>query len=134
MTEVLRILSVGIGTLLAIVLAAVFVFWFIEDVTQKKHAVLRNYPVIGRLRYFFEKIAPLNNADKINKPLMVVQGLNDPRVPYTEAEQIVATMKKRDKPVWSIMAKDEGHGFAKKKNQDFQFLATLVFVEKYLLN
>src|SRR5947207_1859420 len=55
MTEVLRILSVGIGTLLAIVLAAVFVFWFIEDVTQKKHAVLRNYPVIGRLRYFFEK-------------------------------------------------------------------------------
>src|SRR5260221_432944 len=55
MAEVLRILSVGVGTLLAIVLAAVFVFWFIEDVTQKKHAVLRNYPVIGRLRYFFEK-------------------------------------------------------------------------------
>jgi len=55
MSGVLSILSVGIGTLLAIVAAAVFVFWFIEDVTQKKHAVLRNYPVIGRLRYFFEK-------------------------------------------------------------------------------
>ncbi len=55
MDEAVRILSVGVGTLLAIVLAAVIVFWFIEDVTQKKHAVLRNYPVIGRLRYFFEK-------------------------------------------------------------------------------
>ncbi|HEX5128668.1 MAG TPA: FMN-binding glutamate synthase family protein, partial [Usitatibacter sp.] len=55
MSEALQILSVGAGTLLAIVVVAVFVFWFIEDVTQKKHAVLRNYPVIGRLRYFFEK-------------------------------------------------------------------------------
>src|ERR1700755_3655240 len=55
MSEALSILSVGAGTLLAIVLVAVFVFWFIEDVTQKKHAVLRNYPVVGRLRYFFEK-------------------------------------------------------------------------------
>jgi len=55
MSEALQILSVGVGTLLAIVVFAVIVFWFIEDVTQKKHAVLRNYPVIGRLRYFFEK-------------------------------------------------------------------------------
>src|SRR5437870_10528170 len=55
MPEIVSILSVGIGTLLAIVVAGVIVFWFIEDVTQKKHAVLRNYPVIGRLRYFFEK-------------------------------------------------------------------------------
>src|SRR4051812_2419705 len=55
MPELVGILSVGIGTLLAIVVAAVIIFWFIEDVTQKKHAVLRNYPVIGRLRYFFEE-------------------------------------------------------------------------------
>jgi glutamate synthase domain-containing protein 2 len=55
MSDLLRVLSVGAGTLLAIVAAAVVVFWFIEDVTQKKHAVLRNYPVVGRLRYFFEK-------------------------------------------------------------------------------
>src|SRR5881392_2538772 len=55
MSEVLSILSVGAGTLLAIVAFAVVIFWFIEDVTQKKHAVLRNYPVIGRLRYLFEK-------------------------------------------------------------------------------
>src|SRR6185369_1008896 len=55
MTDLLSILSVGAGTLLAIVVFATIVFLFIEDVTQKKHAVLRNYPVIGRLRYFFEK-------------------------------------------------------------------------------
>src|SRR5213080_4847069 len=55
MPEIVSILSVGIGTLLAIVVAAVIIFWFIEDVTQKKHAVLRNYPVIGRLRYMLEK-------------------------------------------------------------------------------
>ena len=55
MTEVMSILSVGVGTLLAIVFFAVIVFLFIQDITQKKHAVLRNYPVIGRLRYFLEK-------------------------------------------------------------------------------
>jgi hypothetical protein len=55
MSGFLGILSVGLGTLLAIVIAAVVIFWFIQDITQKKHAVLRNYPVIGRLRYFFEK-------------------------------------------------------------------------------
>jgi glutamate synthase domain-containing protein 2 len=55
MAEVMSVLSVGIGTLLAIVVFAVIVFLFLQDVTQKKHAVLRNYPIIGRLRYFFEK-------------------------------------------------------------------------------
>src|ERR1044071_6251796 len=55
MSGILTTLSVGLGTLLAIALAAVIVFWFVQDVTQKKHAVLRNYPVIGRLRYLFEK-------------------------------------------------------------------------------
>src|SRR5476649_1413795 len=55
MSGAMSILSVGAGTLLAIVVFAVIVFWFIQDITQKKHAVLRNYPVIGRLRYLFEK-------------------------------------------------------------------------------
>ncbi|MEW6690300.1 MAG: FMN-binding glutamate synthase family protein [Pseudomonadota bacterium] len=53
---VMDILSYGIGTLMAFVLIAVFVFVFIRDVTQKKHSVLRNYPVVGRLRYFFEQL------------------------------------------------------------------------------
>ena len=82
---------------------------------------------------FFERIAPLNNAGKISRPLFVVQGANDPRVPYTEAEQIVARVKQNGKPVWYLKAKDEGHGFRKKNNVDFQFYATVEFIRRYLL-
>jgi dipeptidyl aminopeptidase/acylaminoacyl peptidase len=85
------------------------------------------------MRAFLESIAPVNNAEKITKPLMVVQGLNDPRVPYTEAEQIVATLKKRGTPAWFILAKDEGHGFVKKPNADYQFYATVEFARRTLL-
>jgi dipeptidyl aminopeptidase/acylaminoacyl peptidase len=79
------------------------------------------------------KISPANNAHKIKKPLFVVQGKNDPRVPYTESEQMVGTVKKNGGPVWYLLANDEGHGFAKKKNQDFQFYATIAFVREHLL-
>jgi dipeptidyl aminopeptidase/acylaminoacyl peptidase len=82
---------------------------------------------------FFEEIAPLNNARKINKPLFVVQGGNDPRVPLSEAEQMVARVKANGSPVWYLMAKDEGHGFRKKSNADFQFYATVLFVQQHLL-
>ena len=80
------------------------------------------------------KISPATNAHKITKPLFVVQGKNDPRVPYTESEQMVATVKKNSGPVWYLLANDEGHGFAKKKNQDFQFYATIAFIREHLLN
>ncbi|MBI5474133.1 MAG: S9 family peptidase [Ignavibacteriae bacterium] len=86
-----------------------------------------------KMREFFEKIAPLNNAEKIRKPMFIVQGKNDPRVPANESEQMVATLKKTNTPVWFLMAKDEGHGFAKKKNQDYQFYATVMFMKEYLL-
>jgi dipeptidyl aminopeptidase/acylaminoacyl peptidase len=86
-----------------------------------------------KIRAFFEEIAPLHHADKITKPLFVVAGRNDPRVPYQEGEQMVATVKKNGTPVWFLMAKDEGHGFSKKRNQDFQFYATVAFVQEYLL-
>jgi dipeptidyl aminopeptidase/acylaminoacyl peptidase len=82
---------------------------------------------------FFEKMAPLNNANRITKPLFVVQGGNDPRVPLSEAEQIVAKVKGNGGAVWYLMANDEGHGFRKKNNADFQFYATILFVEKHLL-
>jgi dipeptidyl aminopeptidase/acylaminoacyl peptidase len=86
-----------------------------------------------KMREFMEKIAALNNADKIKKPLFVVQGKNDPRVPYTEAMQIVKKARGNGVPVWFLMAADEGHGFAKKKNQDFQFYATVMFIREFLL-
>jgi len=86
-----------------------------------------------KIRAFFERIAPLNNAAKITKPLFVVAGKNDPRVPVQESEQMVATVRKNGTPVWWLMAQDEGHGFAKKKNQDYQFYATVMFIKEYLL-
>ncbi|MEZ4385519.1 MAG: S9 family peptidase [Nannocystaceae bacterium] len=85
------------------------------------------------MRAFLESISPLRQAAKITKPLFVIQGRNDPRVPASEAEQIVATMKGTGTPVWYLEAKDEGHGFKKKTNQDFQMYATVLFVKTYLL-
>ncbi len=85
------------------------------------------------MRAFFERIAPLNNTEKITKPLFLVAGRNDPRVPYTEAEQIAASLKKTGTPVWFMMANDEGHGFAKKPNADYQFFATVEFAKRTLL-
>jgi dipeptidyl aminopeptidase/acylaminoacyl peptidase len=85
------------------------------------------------VRKWMEDIAPLNRAHRIKKPLFVVQGKNDPRVPYQEADQIVATVKKNGTPVWYMTALDEGHGFGKKANADYQFYSTINFFERYLL-
>jgi dipeptidyl aminopeptidase/acylaminoacyl peptidase len=82
---------------------------------------------------FQEKIAPLNNVQRITKPLFVIQGQNDPRVPVTEAEQMVKAIRDRGGVVWYLMAKDEGHGFAKKKNADFQFLSMILFLREHLV-
>lgn len=82
---------------------------------------------------FMEKIAAVNNAQKITKPLFVVQGANDPRVPKSEAEQIVATLKNEKTPVWYMLANDEGHGYGKKKNADYLFYATVQFIRDYLV-
>ena len=86
-----------------------------------------------KMRAFLEQIAPYNKAKNITKPLFVVAGKNDPRVPASESEQMVNIVRQNGTPVWWLMAKDEGHGFAKKKNQDYQFCATVMFVKDYLL-
>jgi dipeptidyl aminopeptidase/acylaminoacyl peptidase len=86
-----------------------------------------------KMRRFMLQIAPLNNSGKIRKPLFIVQGANDPRVPLSEAEQMRDTLKKAGVPVWYLVAKDEGHGFTKKGNRDFQFDATVMFIKEFLL-
>ena len=80
-----------------------------------------------------DKISPLTSVKKIGKPLFVVQGRNDPRVPVTEAEQMVKAIRENGGQAWYLMAKDEGHGFAKKKNADFQFISTILFYQEHLL-
>jgi dipeptidyl aminopeptidase/acylaminoacyl peptidase len=87
-----------------------------------------------KMREFLSRIAPLNNAAKITKPLFIVQGGNDPRVPLSEAEQMLKIVKANGTPVWYLMAKDEGHGFLKRTNQDFLLYSMVMFVERYLLN
>ena len=85
------------------------------------------------MREFLEKIAPMNNIQKIRKPMFVIAGKNDPRVPVSESQQIADALKKQGTPVWLMIAKDEGHGYRKKPNQDFQFYATVEFLREYLL-
>ncbi len=84
------------------------------------------------MRAHLEKISPLTNAGNIKKPLFVVQGKNDPRVPFTEAEQMVAKVRANGSPVWYLRGENEGHGFARRENADFQFYATVMFLEQTL--
>jgi len=86
-----------------------------------------------KMRDFFETISPLNNAAKITRPMFVVAGRNDPRVPWTEGQQMTEALRKNNVPVWWLVAEDEGHGFAKKKNRDFLAAAQAEFVEQYLV-
>ena len=86
-------------------------------------------PVIAA---FFDEISPLKNASKITKPLFVIQGYNDPRVPYTEAEQILEAVKANGVKAWFMMAMDEGHGFRKKSNREAQREAETLFLQEVL--
>lgn len=86
-----------------------------------------------KMSEFLASIAPTAHVEKITKPLLVVQGKNDPRVPVTESEQMVQAIRGNGGTVWYLMAKDEGHGFGKKRNADFQFYTTIVFLKEHLL-
>jgi dipeptidyl aminopeptidase/acylaminoacyl peptidase len=79
------------------------------------------------MRDFLQSISPLNRADRIRKPLLVIHGANDPRVPLAEAESIIAAARKNGTKVWSIIARDEGHGFAKEANANYRFMAAIAF-------
>lgn len=86
-----------------------------------------------QMREYLEKTAPLNNSEKIQKPVFAAVGKNDPRVPWTESRQMLDKLKGNGITTWFLMANDEGHGYAKKKNQDFLFYATVMFVRQFLL-
>ena len=86
----------------------------------------------GDARVPDEDLAGEQRATGSGKPLFVVHGRNDPRVPYTEAEQIVAAARKNGVPVWYLLADNEGHGFARKANADFLFYTMIAFIEARL--
>jgi dipeptidyl aminopeptidase/acylaminoacyl peptidase len=87
---------------------------------------------LPRMRAYLQRISPLTNAARITRPLLVVQGLNDPRVPANESQQMVAKIRARGGEVWYLAAKDEGHGFRKKQNRDFYQKTIVTFLERQL--
>ena len=87
-----------------------------------------------KMRDFLEEISPNNNVEKIKVPMFVIQGQNDPRVPVTEAEQIVNALRNSNKQVWYMNALNEGHGYRKKENRDIYQQAVILFFEKYLIS
>ena len=78
----------------------------------------------------FARINPLANVAKITKPMLVMQGANDPRVPQSESEQVVAQLRQRGVPVGYVLFADEGHGFLKKPNNDLRREVETVFLAK----
>jgi dipeptidyl aminopeptidase/acylaminoacyl peptidase len=86
-----------------------------------------------RMREYLEKISPLTNVAKIKKPMLIIQGANDPRVPQTEAAQMLKAIRANGAEAWYILAKDEGHGFQKKSNRDVQNAAIASFLKQKLL-
>ncbi len=87
----------------------------------------------ARQRAKLKAISPLGRADCIAAPLYVVTGANDPRVPASEADQMVAAVRARGREAWHLVAANEGHGFRRKENQDWQFWTSLMFWERHLL-
>jgi dipeptidyl aminopeptidase/acylaminoacyl peptidase len=106
---------------------------FLESTSAYRRALRR--PEYGderlpKMRAYLQRISPLTNAARISKPLLVVQGLNDPRVPASESQQMVAKIRARGGEVWYLAARDEGHGFKKKPNRDFYQKTIVAFLEK----
>ncbi|ACG77378.1 dipeptidyl aminopeptidase/acylaminoacyl-peptidase [Phenylobacterium zucineum HLK1] len=85
-----------------------------------------------KMRAVFERIAPIKMSARMKKPMMVFQGANDPRVPRTESEQMVATLRAQGTEVWYVLAKDEGHGIQKKANQEAVRATEVLFLKKVL--
>lgn len=87
---------------------------------------------IPAMREFLQKISPLNQAERVKKPLFVVHGRNDPRVPWSEAQAMVGAVRRAGTPVWFLTAEDEGHSFTKADNRDYLHQATVEFVRRVL--
>ena len=86
------------------------------------------------MKSFLERISPRTRAEAIRIPVLVVQGKNDPRVPLSESEAMVSALRKNNSSVWYVLGMNEGHGFAKKRNQDYLQAAEVLFLDRYLLD
>ncbi len=107
---------------------------FLENTSEYRRSHRESeYGSLAHDRDFLESIAPINHIDKIQAPLFVIHGANDPRVPLSEAEQLVTALQERNNPVEFLVFDDEGHGIAKLKNKLVAYPAVVEFLGKYLL-
>ncbi|HOT92752.1 MAG TPA: S9 family peptidase [Anaerolineae bacterium] len=105
---------------------------FLENTSAYRRAHREaEYGSLARDREFLESIAPIRHVDNIVAPLFVVHGANDPRVPLSEAEQLVAALQARGVPVEFLVFDDEGHGVVKLKNKLVMFPAIVAFLDMY---
>jgi dipeptidyl aminopeptidase/acylaminoacyl peptidase len=102
------------------------------DFRRPKRRVEYGDERLTEVREFLTKTAPLNNVDKINIPMLIVSGVNDPRVPHSESEQLVERLLTKSKPVWFMYAKNEGHGFRKEDNKIEYYKTVVAFIEKHI--
>jgi dipeptidyl aminopeptidase/acylaminoacyl peptidase len=86
------------------------------------------------MREYLQRISPLNNVGRINVPMFIVQGENDPRVPVTEAQQMVEALRADGHTVWYMNAMNEGHGYRKRENIDVYQQATVLFFQRHLVD
>jgi dipeptidyl aminopeptidase/acylaminoacyl peptidase len=86
----------------------------------------------SEMQEVFARIDPVRNAHRIESALLVAHGRNDPRVPFSEAEQIAPAVRANGQDVWTVYADNEGHGFAKKDNRDYLAAAIAMFLERQL--
>ncbi len=90
------------------------------------------YGSLAEDREFLESISPLNHAEEIRAPLFVLHGENDPRVPVSEAEQIVDAVDDQGVPVRKLIFEDEGHGFSKLENRIEAYSAVAEFLDEHV--
>ena len=106
---------------------------FLENTSAYRRANREaEYGSLAEDRDFLEKISPLNHIDKIQAPLLVIHGENDPRVPVTEARQLVAALQARQMPVKLLVFDDEGHVISKRENKLASFEAMAQFLDHHL--
>lgn len=85
-----------------------------------------------QMRAAFQRINPAGRADQIRSALLVAHGVNDPRVPFSEAQQIADKARSSGRAVWTLYAENEGHGFAKKDNRDYLTAVEIMFLQQNL--
>lgn len=85
------------------------------------------------VRAALEQLSPLNAIERVRAPLFVAHGANDPRVPVSEAEQVVEALRQQGREVWYMLAPNEGHSFRKANNRDIYYASMATFFERHLL-